>query len=186
MNKLRGGGSILFVATTLIVLLFNSFIKNEIDVTSKDTVIDTSYKPIDISEYEYVDTIEVIKEPVHSDSLKLYLKRINIKHPDIVYAQAVLESASFSSDLYFSNANLFGMKPAKSRPYTYIGVKKGYAEYSHWKQSVLDYALFQSAFMRGLSREEYFIYLQRNYASDTKYVRKLQAIMEREDSENWN
>lgn len=122
-------------------------------------------------------------EKLNKDSLKKYIKRINIKHPDIVYAQAVLESSHFTSDLYYKNNNLFGMKAAKQRPYTYVGVKNGYADYTNWKQSVLDYALFQSSYMRRLNRDQYFDYLQRNYAKDTRYVLKLKAIINNDNTE---
>lgn len=172
--------SVLFVSLMLSVLILNSFINNKGDEV-EETVIDSMPEPI-----EFRDTVEAIEELIHGDSLKVYLKSINVKHPDIVYAQAVLESGYFTSTLFHNNSNLFGMKAAKQRPYTYIDVKSGYAYYSDWKQSVLDYALFQSAYMRGLNREQYFRYLQRNYADDSGYVRKLQAIIDDEDFENLN
>jgi len=143
-----------------------------------------SNQVVDEQEPITTDTIQKIEmrvEKPFKDSVKHYIKKVNIKYPDIVYAQAVLESMHFTSDLFQANANMFGMKAAKQRPYTYKGVKRGYADYGgDWRLSVLDYALYQSAYMRKLSREEYFQYLGRNYAEDPNYVAKLKSIIKRE------
>jgi len=98
-------------------------------------------------------------------------------HPDIVYAQAMLESNNGRSKIFRESNNLFGMKLAKNRPTTAIDEQFGHAYYSTWKASVIDYALYQSAYLRGLSKESYFKYLSQNYAEDVEYVNKLKAII---------
>lgn len=106
-----------------------------------------------------------------------YIVECGIKFPDIVYRQALLESGRFSSDIFLCGNNLFGMKVAKQRPTTAIGEYKGHAEYSSWKMSVQDYALFQSAFMRKHNTEEkYYNALGRSYAENENYIRLLKNM----------
>lgn len=132
------------------------------------------------NEYNLQDTIIISDSVEFSEKeLKKYIKHLNLKHPDIVYAQAVLETGNFTSSIFTNNNNVFGMKQAQARNNTARGSANGHAYYSNWKQSVIDYALFQSSYMRKLSREEYFRYLDRNYARDPNYSRKLKEIIKR-------
>jgi len=113
--------------------------------------------------------------------LKKYIKHLNLKHPDIVYAQAVLETGNFKSKLFVNNNNLFGFKEPKVRSNTARGSVSGYAYYSSWRQSVIDYALYQSSYIRKLNREAYFDYLDKNYAEDPNYSKKLKEIIKRNE-----
>lgn len=118
----------------------------------------------------------------HSDKFtperfRVYLKCLNIKHADIVFAQAVLETGGFKSHVFRANNNLFGMRLAKSRSTTALGSKNGHAYYSSWKQSVVDYAMFYSKYLSRLSRKEYLDYLSDNYAEDPGYVGKLKRVI---------
>lgn len=113
--------------------------------------------------------------------LKKYIKHLNLKHPDIVYAQAVLETGNFKSKLFVNNNNLFGFKEPKVRSNTARGSVNGYAYYSSWRQSVIDYALYQSSYIRKLNREAYFDYLDKNYAEDPNYSKKLKEIIKRNE-----
>lgn len=118
------------------------------------------------------DSIEFSRE-----QLKKYIKHLNLKHPDIVYAQAVLETGNFSSQLFKNNNNLFGFKEPKVRNNTSRGSANGYAYYLNWKQSVIDYALYQSSYLRKLNKQQYFNYLDKNYAKDPNYSIKLKQII---------
>ena len=129
---------------------------------------------------EKVDTVFVRKEEEFSrKKLKEYIDFLNIKHPDIVYAQAVLESGNFKSKLFLSQNNMFGMKQSYQRANTSSGNINNYASYSNWRQSVLDYALYQASYLRKLDREQYFNYLDKNYAEDSGYSLKLREIIKR-------
>lgn len=92
------------------------------------------------------------------------LVKLKVKHKSIVLAQARYESGHYSSRIYKLNRNLFGMKLAKTRPTTALCESRGHAKYNSWKQSVLDYALWQTSFTRKLSRRDYLKYLKKNYA----------------------
>lgn len=116
-------------------------------------------------------------DSVDRDKLLKYIKKCGIMHPDIVLAQAILES-DLKSDLFMENNNLFGMKLAKQRPTTASGSLNGYAYYKTWRESVQDYALFQAAYMRKLkTKEKYFEYLAQSYAEDPEYVSKIKNII---------
>lgn len=117
---------------------------------------------------------EVIQNSLSlQDSIYNYIYSIRIDHPSIVFSQAMLESNKCSSKIFKENNNLFGMRISGSRPSTAIGVKYGYAIYNSWKESIIDYALYQSAFIRNFSEEEYYIRLKENYANDPEYIQKL-------------
>ncbi len=105
------------------------------------------------------------------------LKEMNLKFYDIVYAQAIIETGHFTSNIFRNGNNLFGMKVARQRPTTAIGEYKGHAKYESWEESVMDYALFQASYMKKCkTREEYLEYLGKNYAGDPGYVSKIRAI----------
>ena len=123
-----------------------------------------------------------IEQPVDStftpQKLVMYLKEVGVKHAEIVYAQAVLETGNFKSKSFRLCNNLFGMKVARSRPTTALGERYGHAYFKDWKMSVIDYAMFQSAYARKIRTDiGYYEYLSRNYASDVEYVNKLKKIV---------
>lgn len=123
------------------------------------------------------DTMK-IDSSFNEKALIRYMDEVGIIFADIVYAQAVLETGSFRSKVFRVNNNLFGMKVAKSRPTTALGLRRGHAFYKDWRMSVVDYALFQSAYTRKIRTEEgYYKYLSRNYATDVTYVNKLRVIV---------
>ena len=118
-----------------------------------------------------------VTEQEFSDSLLEYIYEMRIEHPYIVYAQALKESARFTSNIYKENHNLFGMKVPERRSTVVIGVNRGHAVYLDWKMSVIDYALFQEAYMSGLTEDEYLVRLGRIYASDTNYEKDLRKLL---------
>ena len=68
------------------------------------------------------------------------------------------------------------MKPAKLRPTTSKGVLNGYAYYNNWKESVLDYALYQAAYAKSIDTEDNYYILLTTFAEDTSYTKKLKNI----------
>ena len=131
-----------------------------------------------ITKLKNVHTQEIlIKQPVNLrftvKRFKQLLKDMNIKHPDIVYAQARLETGNFTSKIFRTNNNLFGFKVAQQRPTVCIGMSSGHASYDSWQMSVIDYALWQSKHCARLTHDQYIDYLKANYAEDTNYIKKL-------------
>jgi flagellum-specific peptidoglycan hydrolase FlgJ len=120
------------------------------------------------------------EEPFSFKAFKQFIIDCGIRYPDIVIAQAIQESSKkgkFNSDIWHENNNPFGMKVAKQRNTTSIGVNRGHAKFKNWKMAVLDYAYMQAVFARKVkTRNQYYAYL-RGYARDEKYPQKLQKII---------
>jgi len=129
------------------------------------------------------ETKTLILNEQHSftkEKFKATLLELNLKYPHIVYAQAVLESGSFTSKLFKENNNAFGMKVATQRPTTNKGAENGYAYYNNYFDCIVDYAFYQSKFLSKITSEsEYFNYLKQNYAEDPTYIDKLKEIIEK-------
>jgi hypothetical protein len=113
------------------------------------------------------------------DNLQVLLERLNVRFPEIVMAQARLETGHFSSRIYLENNNLFGMKQAYRRPSTCKGIKHGHCYYDDWLDSVIDYALYQKVFLSHVqSHDEYLGFLGESYAQDPRYTKKLKLLIE--------
>lgn len=105
-----------------------------------------------------------------SNLIKL-IKQEGIKYPEIALAQAKIETGHFTSKIFKSNNNAFGMKLARSRETTAIGEQNNHANYISWVQSVKDYKLWQNRIINKLpTRKKYLIYLDKYYATNKKYV----------------
>ena len=121
--------------------------------------------------YVAVDTADT--EEFSAEALLAYMKKLKIKYPETVLAQAILETGNFTSDIFKENHNLFGMKVAGSRPTSAIGTNRNHAQYRNWKESVMDYALFQSFIIAKLpsnNKQEYRTYIQKFYSTTSDYL----------------
>ena len=120
--------------------------------------------------YEKVD---LTKESVYSA-----IKSFGIDHPDIVYAQALLETGGFKSRVCKDNNNLFGMKVPRKRPTTAMN-NSGYAKYTHWSESIKDYKLYQDYITRKkkFSRSQYLSILSKRYSETPDYVSRLKRVI---------
>jgi uncharacterized FlgJ-related protein len=105
----------------------------------------------------------------------------DIKYPDIVFAQAILESDRMRSKLFMHGNNIFGMTyPTRRRTVaTSKFTKKGYARYETWMSSVEDYSIYQKYVMRKktFTRDQYLRYLDRVYCEKGGYSKKLRKIL---------
>ncbi len=114
------------------------------------------------------------------ERLKQYIHDLNIKFPEVVLAQAELESGHFKSTMFRENKNMFGMKQALRRPTTNKGESRGHAYFSTWKECVLDYALYSATYLSDIKTQaEYLDFLKQNYAEDPSYLIKLNQIIRR-------
>lgn len=123
--------------------------------------------------------IEIRKESEEfsSELFYQYLLDLNLKFPEIVMAQAILESGNFSSKLWELNSNPFGMKLARLRPTTSISSSNSYANYLNWRSAALDYALWQAAYAKSTKTEDDYYELLGVYAEDPNYQKKLIPII---------
>lgn len=98
-----------------------------------------------------------------------------IEHPDIVLIQAQLETGNYTSEIFWVNNNLFGMKFPRYRKTVVFGEHLNHATYSHWTESVKDYKLWQTWYKNaGYKIDEYLVFLQYiRYATDPHYIPKI-------------
>lgn len=115
--------------------------------------------------YSHITTFEN-KTP--EEGIDEALQYYNIKHPTIVKAQAILETANFTSDLCIKNNNLFGLYDSKN---------KRYYSYNHWWESIIAYK--KTIQKRYENSRYYYMFLEDiEYAEDKEYINKLKEIAE--------
>ena len=104
------------------------------------------------------------------------LEYYGVKHPQIVYAQAVLETGNFKSDVCLINNNLFGLYNSKN---------KKYYKFDHWTNSVEAYVSMVQYKYKGDNDKppnDYYRFLSDiGYAEDPHYINKVKRIVEQND-----
>ena len=115
--------------------------------------------------YSHITTFEN-KTP--EEGIDEALQYYGIKHPTIVKAQAILETARFTSDLCIKNNNLFGLYDSKN---------KRYYSYNHWWESIEAY---KKLIQRKYNNSKYYYRFLEDikYAKDKEYINKLKEIAE--------
>jgi uncharacterized FlgJ-related protein len=147
----------------------------------------TSNPANEVQNLSQEDKLIVIREYNEFSEEKLIEKitELNFRYPHIILAQAKLESGHFKSTIFLENNNMFGMKEAKLRANLAKGTNRNHAYYDSWQESVIDYALYYSSYLRSIRTEgEYFEYLRQNYAEDPTYVQRLKQIIKKQDLKN--
>lgn len=101
------------------------------------------------------------------EGLEEALSYYGLKHKDIVYAQAILETGNFKSKVCKENNNLFGIYNSK---------KKRYCKFKHWAESVVAYKEWiQKKYQ---PPNNYYTFLENiNYAEEKEYTRLLKEIV---------
>lgn len=113
------------------------------------------------------------------EALVALMKELKIKYPEVALSQARLETGNFTSAIFKENHNLFGMKMAELRPTSAIGIKRGHASYTNWKESVVDYALFQSFIisrLKTVSKAAYRQHIQKHYSETSDYLVRIDRV----------
>ncbi len=132
------------------------------------------------SEIQTIPTKAVIKPGDFSEkALVSLMKDLKIKYPEVALSQARLETGNFTSAIFRENHNLFGMKMAEIRPTSAIGINRGHALYTNWKQSVIDYALFQSFIiskLKTVSKDSYRAHIQKYYSETSDYLVRMDRV----------
>lgn len=121
--------------------------------------------------YWFINTPEEINDTV----LYQFLLDNKAWYPDILLKQAKIESANYSSNIYKSTNNLYGIKKVGKRQTTQLNnTYNGYGSYNNWCLSVLDRMLWDVFVFKGEkpSREEY-LKAMGIYAEDENYTAKL-------------
>ncbi len=127
---------------------------------------------------------EIRDQPFSEELLGKCLYYEQIEYKDIVLLQARLETGHYRSDIFLNGNNLFGMRLARSRPTFATGSYKDHAQYSHWSESVKDYALWQKWYLSkgyrigGNNDNDFYLVFLNSipYAADPRYIPKLVAM----------
>ncbi len=113
--------------------------------------------------------------------------------PRVVTSQMILETGSFTSDIYQHNKNVFGMKKRKDRTYS-TETRAGHSAYKNAALSLAEYLKYQKMILC-LARKKYKIETEDDYlwvldhlphcrgcryAEDPLYTTKLRAIIARD------
>lgn len=95
------------------------------------------------------------------------LEYYEVKYPQIVYAQAILETGHFKSNVCLNYNNLFGLYDSKN---------KDYYKFNHWAESIVAYKEWiQKKYQ---PPNNYYVFLEEiNYASDKEYISTLKSIV---------
>jgi len=107
------------------------------------------------------------------------MKELKIKYPEVALSQARLETGNFTSAIFKENHNLFGMKMAELRPTSARGINRGHALYTNWRESVVDYALFQSFIisrLKTVSKDAYRQHIQKYYSETSDYLVRIDRV----------
>jgi Ca2+/Na+ antiporter len=146
----------------LIVFTLSSFVLKEVVIVNaeKEVILKTN-------------------EDFSKDKLLLEVEKYSFKYPDIVMAQAILESGHFKSPVFKQNHNMFGMRQALRRISTAQGSNLNHAYYTSWKDCVADRALYEAHYLSKLTREQYFSYLDQVYAEGGGYSKLLKQVIQK-------
>lgn len=120
------------------------------------------------------DTIPTLKfyDQEAREGLQAALEYYDLYHPEIVYAQAQLETGYFKSQGCLRDNNLFGL---------YNSSHKRYHRFGHWTESIVAYKDWIQR--RYKPPNDYYKFLERiNYASDPLYTWKLKQIVRKNES----
>ena len=127
-------------------------------------------KPPEIKVVLHIDNKDIQPDffnKLPQEGLMEALEYYEIKHPQIVYAQAILETGHFKSNVCLNYNNLFGLYDSKN---------KDYYKFNHWAESIVAYKEWiQKKYQ---PPNNYYVFLEEvNYASDKEYISTLKSIV---------
>ena len=127
-------------------------------------------KPPEIKVVLHIDNKDIQPDffnKLPQEGLMEALEYYEVKHPQIVYAQAILETGHFKSNVCLNYNNLFGLYDSKN---------KDYYKFNHWTESIVAYKEWiQKKYQ---PPNNYYVFLEEiNYASDKEYISTLKSIV---------
>jgi len=168
-----GRNYIFYLIFSLLISLLSISVFKELFIPNLSfkevTKLKTRYEKILIVEHQNDFT---------KDKFLSKIKYLNLKHPHIVYAQAILESGNFTSKMFKENNNIFGMKQARVRINLAKSTQYGHAYFETWEDCLLDFAFHRATYFSKLRTEQdYYNYLGKYYAEDPGYIGKLKTMV---------
>ena len=167
--------AIMIAMALSIVILLNLNVKKELKITQLEFQIQRDSMERYFWEHtpQYGETLYLSKDNFFK-ACQIY----GIHHPDVVYCQALLESANFKSNVYKRNNNFLGL---------YDSINKQYYNFSHWSYCLGAYSKkiqnkynkydYDYTYEQLPEHERYFHFLEDiHYAEDPGYIEKLRRI----------
>lgn len=116
------------------------------------------------------DTLVLTDLKISRDNFFLVCNVLEIKFPEVVYAQARLESGNFTSAHFKNRNNCLGIYDSK---------RKRYMSFNHWTDCLLAYRdKVQYRYKRNSDREDYLRWLvETGYAQDPNYISKVRKML---------
>jgi len=158
------------------ILLFLFLIKIENNAQFKLPITLKNIKNFNIQDTMTLTkpNLEYVVYNIFKDTVKNRIDSINAEY---TIKQIYLESGHLKSFLCIENNNLTGMKHPRLRETTSLGPKNGYAHYQNWIESVKDLYLWKKKYnLIGVNEKEILSTLERKYAEDPNYTKKLVRI----------
>lgn len=152
----------------IIILLVKCWDRaDKVKANSEEIIIDTTSVCVSLLSPDF------LLEGTPSDNLYEALVHFGIEYPEIVQAQAILETGNYRSRIFREYNNLFGL---------YNPRISDYYKYEHWSESIVAYKIMIQS--RYSPPEDYYDFLERiGYAEDMEYCNKLRKIVKYEINE---
>lgn len=114
-------------------------------------------------------TAPITELELNKENFFLVCQIYDVQFPEIVYAQARLESGNFKSKLFETKNNFLGLYNSKT---------KDFYEFEHWTECILGYKeLLQFKYTGDEQIETYYQFLiDLPYAIDPQYITKVKRI----------
>jgi uncharacterized FlgJ-related protein len=128
----------------------------------------------------------LVDSTLNEQNIYLALLLNNIKYPEVVLSQIMIETGYLNSRLCKINNNLLGMMVPSKRETTAIN-QRGFAKYLNWFDCILDYKLYQDyIFSRNniQTKKQYIAFLHRNYAKSPSYKKRLTELSKDYEGKN--
>src|SRR4051812_29456962 len=108
------------------------------EITKGDRLAMYSFVGI-VSMFALIVSLSFTSQIAKVDGTMVYkeLVKIGVKYPEIVTAQAILETGNFTSDYYKQRSNLFGFRNGK-----------GYFYFQSWKHACQNYKQWQDKYYK--------------------------------------
>lgn len=165
----------LYIVAIAIFINFNSLFAPELSKEQE--------KVKQVTKANQVRLDELMNAEFSSDALRELLMLIGAPSPDIIYNQARLETANFTSRVFKEANNLYGMHFARVRSTTASGYiiadnRSKVAKYDSWVDSCLDLMLYFEYYKGlGYNTEDYYSFLiSVGYCEKDSYVNILKSM----------
>lgn len=115
------------------------------------------------------DTTQLTSLDLTQENFYYACEVLGVSHPEVVYAQALLESGRFDSSLYREHSNMLGL---------YNSYKREYFRFEHWTDCLVAYRdMVQYKYTDG----DYYEFLRDlPYAEDKDYIHKVKWLVSNE------